>query len=243
MEFLTGNKDSWIYVDELLLYRLGSKEKAISHLQDSIYQTHTWFFDLDGTIGPAPAITLAKRAIGTTYDDLDYWLWCMETAFALATKQENCENKQWLKYKGKFLDNAEAKEEIREFFTEERVAKSLYHGIQKFCQLLDHSKRHFVSRNIPEVLKPFTEFLNFDGFFSNGFDKIATVEEFVANQPHVETYGVIGDSMEDGMLADGLRKLGKDVTTIYCAKNPKDQNRKFHFSTSKDKTCLVDLLL
>jgi len=56
-------------------------------------------------------------------------------------------------------------EEIKRRFTVESARKSLYAGVEDFCELVSSAERFYVTRNIAEVARAYANALNLDGFF------------------------------------------------------------------------------
>jgi|SRR3989344_352019 len=223
--------------------KIARDESEVGTLRQRINGVQTWFFDLDDNHAPSPAKKIARRAIGTSHLSPKYLQWCASTALKLAKKEKAAESETWKDYVDSFLRNTKARAEVQRLFTPEYARQSLYPGVEDFCGLISDAQRFYVTRNIAEVVRVYASILNFDGFFAEANNKERIVEEYLQSHPHVERYGVEGDSEEDAGMIEILQFYKRDVVSLYSTDDPSSKiNKRFDYSLSKDRTELVELL-
>ena len=218
--------------------------EIIQTLQQRVRSVQTWFLDLDDNHAPSPAKKIAKRAIGTSHFSPRYLQWCGSTAFKLVRSGKSVESEAWKEYVDRFLRNEDALAEVQRLFTPEYSRQSLYPGVEEFCGLVSDAQRFYVTRNIAEVASAYASILNFDGFFPESYNKEKVVEKYLKRNPHVQKYGVEGDSEEDGVMVDVLQFYGKEVIAFYSTETIQEESFDpwFNYVIEKDRTFLVDLL-
>lgn len=231
---------------------VAAKEKVITKvtpeliqiLREQVRSVQTWFFDLDDNHAPSPAKRIARRAMGTSHFSPKYLRWGVTSALKLVGKGKAAESEIWKEYVDLFLRDEKALAEVQRLFTPEYARESLYPGIEEFCGLVSNAQRFYVTRNIAEVVSVYASILNFDGFFPEAYNKERVVEEYVQRNPRIQSYGIEGDSEEDGAMIEVLQFYKKEVVSFYTTPDQKfkDADIRFDYVMAKDRTGLVKFL-
>lgn len=258
MKFLLEPRDgTWVAMNEQLRNKDGEwpdLSTAISNLRERVYSAQKWFMDLDDNHTPSPAKVIAKRAIGTSHFDLAYVQWAAGTAWALAIQGKASESTRWQAYVDSFLRTPKALEEVKKQFKPESL--TFYPGVVQWCRLVTdcNARLYYVSRNIAEVVLNYTTALDIQ---SNGiidmwyhgevFNKAEFVKQHSFRHPlpsyYHPTFGVDGDSAEDGDMIDVIRQHRVPVVGIQSMNSPRDHlDPRFDYAVSKDRRGLVKLL-
>ncbi len=238
-----SHNESWIGVRETAVRGI-SPRSAARELEERLYGVQLWLCDLDDNHTPSPAKRIAREAVGTHRLSPRYWQWCAGTAWALLTQKEGAESARWLSYIQQFLD-AEARQELRAYFTPDRAFYSLYPGISSlYASVLRHSTRIYVTRNIAEVVDSYARILGFSGAVTESFCKGKAVDNLLQKYPWAERIGVDGDSEEDAEMVRAIRQRGKTVVAIQSMEQPREgmMNPDFDYAVSKSREGLVRLL-
>jgi hypothetical protein len=232
--------NTWVGTNDDQLMRDGALMSRLSSVE-------VWFCDLDDNHAKSPAKYFARNAVGTSYFSKDFICWCSRTGIDLARRGKSAHSDTWREYIDLFLRSDKALEEVERIFNPKTAGNYLYPGVKSFCSITRDSgaKRHYVTRNIAEVAKSFARYLSFDGYRAEAFEKGEVVKEFIARFPQFQSFGVDGDSDEDGDMIDTLRSAGKDVFSVYTMKERKEKlaDSRFDVFTSKSRLGLVGALL
>ena len=258
MKFLLEPRDgTWVAMADRFRKEDGSWPDhltALTELRERVSSPQKWYMDFDDNHAPSPAKEIAKRALGTSRFNPTYVRWAAGTAWALATKGKAAESERWKAYIDHFLQNFESIEEVAIAFPPEHLC--FYAGVPEWCSLLvdQNAALHYISRNIEEVLSAYIEAMRLqtDGkveplCHQEIFDKAAFVQQHsFCHRPPLyirPSFGVEGDSSEDGDMIDALRQHNAPVVGIYSMDSPRGRmDPRFDYAVSKDRRGLVELL-
>ncbi|MBT3324399.1 hypothetical protein HN681_03160 [archaeon] len=217
-------------------------QEIVEELRDQVFGVEMWLRDLDGT-DANPATDIAFRAVGTSYTDLKYINWCFATAFALAKDKKSAESSRWNEYVDQFLKDKSPRELIRQF-SEEIVEKSLYPGVKEWNEGLNGAARFYVTRNIGPITFAFARSLGIQAAYTEVQDKSKVVKELLERfNGDLQRVGVEGDTIEDAVMVDEVRRLGKKVLGIQVMKKINGTTLdSFDIYTTRDRRALLEIL-
>jgi hypothetical protein len=239
--------NSWFIVDEQQLNAQNDSE-ILQNLSQRLIKTQVWFSDLDDSDAKSPGKEIAlKHAVGTSHFNPEYWGWVVETAFTRLIKDKQvAETSSWKNYIDSFLRSPESMKEIQQIFTDEKIERTLFPGVEDFYSLLP-AEKYYVTRNISEVAKVYANYLKFQDYFSESDSKGKVVEDFILKNPQIEHYGVSGDSEDDQEMVDVInfyskRKPIELLVSLYITNSRNKLNDSFLVNISRDRTGLVELI-
>jgi len=218
-------------------------------LRGQILGSDVCISDLDETDARSPGKILAYRDIfSKRIFDPRFLTWSFITAQKLLTHGRVAESDAWEKYVELFLSNPSDRESAMGIFTEDVILKLLYPGVRELYSILPSEMyKIYLSRNIPEAVQPFADFLGFQEISTEVSDKGSVTAQFVEEHPEVRSYFVKGDSEEDEGILDALifymdRRTIDYVVSSYVASSLSNTNPKFTINLGRNYLGLVKIL-
>ncbi len=240
VNLLYGKKGSAVGVNPKFADGRNFKE-IVEDLREQVLSVEMWLLDLDGTYASYPGIDAAKAALGTNYTNKEYLEWMTRSGLGFLRSGGNNHSEAWFDYIDRFLDS-EGRREAQKYFTPKRVRESLHEDTINWRKKLNNNGRIFVTRNIAEITYPYAIELDVEAAYLEVKDKAQVVREIVANFK-IDKFGVEGDTIEDAVMIDEVRRLGKRALGIQVMKRINGTALdSFDVYTTRDRGALLEIL-
>lgn len=216
----------------------------------NITSSDVLFTDLDSCI----ADCLAERL--PIYDlfsirlfDKDYWGWGFRTASRLTNSLkgddlEDIKEASWKDYHENVLGKDRQISRI-EKLAESKVKNLLYPGTEEFFSSIPEVYKHLVTRNIPEMTRPFVNYLEFNGFETEAYNKDVGMSKLRNPYTPFLKYTFLGDHITFQNSQSWFNKYRHKSTKIFVSpgkKIPEDIAHDVNLHIGRDFTPLVYMI-